>query len=368
MTHVAGHGPGPTTEEKTGMPDPRVQTAIDHWAPRFVQAGVDYNDFTRTTAAIDRWEDWLDGWDALGEQHAELAREAEAEGRNVTAGDAWLRAAVAWHFGKFVWVLDDARSAPVHRKSVDAFYAGQRLLGTGVERIEVPLDGASIVGNLRRPPGPAAPLVLLLPGLDSTKEEFFLLEEVFLRRGMATLSLDGPGQGESADALPIRPDYEVAVTAVLDALGGRDDVDHARVGAVGVSMGGYYAPRAAAFEPRVLAVVGISGPFNMGETWDDLPPMTRQTFMRKSHTSNDDEARARALELDLDGVLDRLEQPALFVTGDLDRIIPWESTRKQAEVAPKGRFELVQGGLHGVSNYPYLLRPMVGDWIREQIA
>ena len=352
------------------MSDARVQTAIDHWAPRFVQAGVDYNDFLRTTAGIERWEDWLDGWADLGDHHADLAREAEAAGRRVTAGDAWLRAAVAYHFGKFVWVLDDARSDPVHRKTVDAFYAGHRLLDTGVERIEIPLDGASVVGNLRRPQrdGAAPPLVLLIPGLDSTKEEFFLLEEHFLRRGMATFSLDGPGQGESADALPIRRDYEGAVSAVLDALAEREGVDLRRVGAVGVSMGGYYAPRAAAFEPRIRAVVGISGPFNMGELWDDLPPMTRETFMRKSHTTSDDEGRARALELDLDGVLDGLEVPALFVTGDLDRIIPAEQTRRQADVAPQGRFELVEGGLHGVSNFPYVLRPMVADWIREQIS
>ena len=350
--------------------DARVQTAIDHWAPRFVQAGVDYNDFLRTTAGIDRWEDWLDGWAALGDRHTQLARDAEAADRRVTAGEAWLRAAVAYHFGKFVWVLDDARSEPVHRKTVDAFYAGHRMLDTGVERIEVPVDGASVVGNLRRPGhgGAPAPLVLLIPGLDSTKEEFFLLEKHFLRRGMATFSLDGPGQGESADALPIRPDYEAAVTPVLDQLADRDGIDLTRVGAVGVSMGGYYAPRAAAFEPRILAVAGISGPFNMGQMWDDLPPMTRETFMRKSHTTTDDEARARALELDLDGVLDGLEAPALFVTGELDRIIPWEQTKQQADVAPRGRFELVEGGLHGVSNFPYVLRPLVADWIREQIA
>src|SRR3954465_14632329 len=86
-----------------GVPDARVQAAIDHWAPRFVQAGVDYNDFVRTTARIERWEDWLDGWCAVGDEHASLAREAEAARREQTAGEAWLRAAVAYHFGKFVW-------------------------------------------------------------------------------------------------------------------------------------------------------------------------------------------------------------------------------------------------------------------------
>jgi pimeloyl-ACP methyl ester carboxylesterase len=351
------------------VPDARVQAAVEHWAPRFVQAGVDFNDFERTVAKIERWEDWLDAWSAQGNAHAELAREAEGAGRRVTAGDAWLRAAVAYHFAKFVWVLDDARSAPVHRRSVDALYAGHRQLGTNLERLEFPLDGATIVGNLRRPEREGRPpLVLLLPGLDSTKEEFFQLETVFLRRGMATLSLDGPGQGEAADALPITPEYETAVTAALDGVAGRDDIDLDRVAAVGVSMGGYYAPRTAAYEPRVRAVVGISGPYNMGETWDDLPSLTRETFVRKSHSADEERGRARALELELDGALERLDVPALFVTGDQDRLIPWEQTRRQAEAAPQGRFELIQGGLHGVSNYPYLLRPLVADWTREQLG
>ena len=71
-------------------------------------------------------------------------------------------------------------------------------LDPDAERIEVPLDGGRVVGNLRRPAGEERPpLVLLMPGLDSTKEEFFRLENVFLDRGMATLSIDGPGQGES---------------------------------------------------------------------------------------------------------------------------------------------------------------------------
>ena len=110
--------------------------------------------------------------------------------------------------------------------------------------------------------------MLLVPGLDSTKEEFFRLENVFLDRGMATLSMDGPGQGESGYDLPIRADYDVAVTAVLDAIGGRNDLDLDRVGLLGVSLGGYYAPRVLAFEPRVKAGVGLSGPYRFSDIWD----------------------------------------------------------------------------------------------------
>ena len=222
------------------MPDARVQAAIDHWAPRFVQAGVDYNDFLATTARIETWEEWLDEWCATAGVHAALAREAEAEGRRRSAGEAWLRAAVCFHFAKFVWVLDAERSRAAADEAVAALRRAHELLDPTAERIEAPLDGSRLVANVRRPREvERPPLVILIAGLDSTKEEFFRPEEVFLARGLATASLDGPGQGEGGYGLPIRPDYEVGATALLDTLAGRDDIDLDRVGAFGVSLGGY---------------------------------------------------------------------------------------------------------------------------------
>jgi 2,6-dihydroxypseudooxynicotine hydrolase len=348
------------------VPDARVQAAIDHWAPRFIQAGVDYNDFARTTASVERWEDWLDAWCATGEEHAALAREAEEAGRVHTAGDAWLRAAVCFHFGKFVWVLDAERSRAAADRAVAAVLAAHRLLDPTAERVEAP---SGVVANLRRPPGAGRPpLALLIPGLDSTKEEFFRLENLFLDRGLATLSMDGPGQGECGYAQPMRHDYEVGVTAILDAVSVRDDLDLDRVGALGVSLGGYFAPRAAAFEPRVRAVAGISGPFCFGDLWDHLPELTRETFVYKSGATDAEDGRARAMKLDLDGALGQLRVPALFVTGKLDRLIPWESTQRQAEAAPHGEFVLFEEGNHVCANIPYKARPLVADWIAEQLA
>src|SRR5919106_1109759 len=244
------------------MPDARVQAAIDNWAPRMVSQGIDYNDFVRTTASIERWEEWLDAWCDTAELHLELAREAENAGRRLTAGEAFVRAALCFHFAKYVWVLDGERNRETTIRARDALYAAHRLLDPSAERLETAIaDGGVAIANLRRPPGAERPpLVILIPGLDSTKEEFFNFERVFLDRGLATLSLDGPGQGEAGFEAPIRHDYEVAVAAALDALAGRTDVDLDRVGAAGVSLGGYYAPRAAAFEPRLRAAAGVSGP------------------------------------------------------------------------------------------------------------
>jgi pimeloyl-ACP methyl ester carboxylesterase len=351
------------------MPDRRVQAAIAHWAPRFIAMGVDYNDFVRTTAAVERWGDWLSAWSALADEHLGLAREAEAAGRARSAGEAYLHAALCLHFGKFVWVLDPAAHRAATERSIQALYRAHAFLDPSAERIEASLDGAPLAGNLRRPGGVLRPpLIVLIPGLDSTKEEFFHHENAFLVRGMATLSMDGPGQGESGFGLSIRPDYEVAVAAMLDALAGRRDVDPGRIAAVGVSLGGYYAPRAAAFEPRIRAVAAISGPYDFAEHWDALPPLTREAFVVKSGARDEAEGRERAGALSLARVASRIRQPALYVAGGLDRIVPWEQTERAARETPNGSFVRFDHGSHVCSNIPYRYRPLVADWMAERLA
>jgi 2,6-dihydroxypseudooxynicotine hydrolase len=352
------------------VPDARVQAAIDNWAPRFTTNGVDPNDFRATTARIERWDEWLDAWTQTAETHLALAEEARAAGHDLTAGEGFVRAAVCLHFAKFVWVLDAERNRATTQRAIEALYAAHALLDPTAERVEAALDGGRIAGNLRRPRDvDKAPLVILIPGLDSTKEEFFHWEGVFLDRGMATLSLDGPGQGESGFALDIRPDYEVAVGAILDAVSarGQGDVDLERVGAVGVSLGGYYAPRAAAFEPRLRAVAGISGPYDFAANWDGLPSLTRETIQHHTGASSPDEARERAAALSLAGVAERIAQPCLVITGRHDRLIPWEDTKRIADEAQNAEWVLFDDGNHVCNNIPYKYRPLVGDWMAYRL-
>jgi 2,6-dihydroxypseudooxynicotine hydrolase len=350
------------------VPDARVQAAIDNWASRLIANGVDFNDFRRITSSLERWDDWLDAWVATADDHRSRAEAARDAGHDLTAGEAFIQAATAYHFAKFVWVMDAERNHAATRKAIDAMAAGHALLDPTAERVEVPFDGASLAGNLRRPAGlDRAPLVVLIPGLDSTKEEFFVWENVFLERGMATLSMDGPGQGESGFALDIRPDYEAAVGAMLDAVASRSDLDHDRVGAAGVSMGGYYAPRAAAFEPRIRAVAGISGPYDMSSNWDNLPSLTRETLRHHTGASSDDDARARAGELSLAGVAEKIAVPALILTGKLDRLIPWEDTKRIADEIPGSDWVVYDDGTHVCNNMPFRYRPLVGDWMADKL-
>ena len=350
-------------------PDHRVADAIAHWAPRFITNGVDYNDFVRVTRSVATWEEWLPAWVENARAHAERAREAESRGRTVTAGEAWNHAALSYHFAKFVWMLDMERYEEATRLAVEALRNAHRHLDPTAERIEIPFEGgARLVGNLRRPADDAAPLVLLFPGLDSTKEEFFGWENVFLARGLATFSLDGPGQGETGLSLPIYPNYEVAATAAIDALSSRDDVDLDRVGAAGVSLGGYYAPRAAAYEKRVKAVVGISGPFDFAANWDGMPEQTRETVCHHTGARSMEEGREKAGELNLYDAARLIDQPFLAITGRHDRLIPWEQTQRQADEAPRGEFVLYEDGNHVCNNIPYTYRPLVADWLHEKLG
>src|SRR5256714_5977763 len=182
------------------------------------------NDFQTVTGSVVTWEAWLPAWRANGDMHAGLARAAEEARRTRTAGEAWNRAALSYHFGKFVWMIDLDRYRENTFLAVEALRNAHRHLDPSAERLDVPYGAIAMAANLRRPAGAARPpLVLLLPGLDSTKEEFFAWENVFLTRGMATLSLDGPGQGETGLSTHIEPRYERPVTAGPHPLGGRAD-------------------------------------------------------------------------------------------------------------------------------------------------
>jgi dipeptidyl aminopeptidase/acylaminoacyl peptidase len=352
------------------MPDERVQAAVHNWAPRFTTQGVDYNDFAETTARIERWDDWCKEWCATGNMHAHLAQQAEQQGRTLTAGQAYISAALCYHFGKFMFQDHPQEYRAAGRQSIDSFARGLRLLDPSGERVEIPLDGATMVGTLRCPPGVDRPaLVLLLAGLDSTKEEFFYWEEVFLKRGLATLSLDGPGQGECGYETTIRPDYEAAVSALLDGLAARSDIDLRRVGAAGVSLGGYYAARALAYEPRMRAAVEICGPWNLAECWQSMNVLSRQAFQDHSGAKDAAEAQLNAAKLTLESAAPQIRKPLLVIHGKLDRLIPWEQALKIAGAAGKyAELALFDQGNHVCNNIPYIYRPLTADWLVEKLG
>ncbi len=352
------------------MSDPRVDAAIAHWAPRFIAQGIDYNDFIRTTDRIQRWADWCTEWQRTAADHEALARAAEARNSPLSAADAWVQAAMCHHFGKFVFFDDMDQLMSASAATAADFARAAPLLDPPAEPVRIPYAGTFLPGYLRRPPGvDGAPVVLLVAGLDSTKEEFHTFSGLFLRRGVATLAVDGPGQGEVEFELPIEPAFEKPVGAVLDWLATRTDVDSARVAAAGVSLGGYYAARAAAFEPRLTCAVAMGGPYAFAPNWDDLPVLSRQAFMVRSHSSNLEAARSRAAALSLEGVAERIRMPFLVVFGKQDRLIPYQhAERLYAEIGSADKqLEMYEDGNHVVNNIPYAYRPLVADWVADHL-
>jgi 2,6-dihydroxypseudooxynicotine hydrolase len=299
-----------------------------------------------------------------------MGREALARKQHVSAGEHLQRAGVYYHFAKFLFVHDLTQMHIAHMKAVECRTLALPHLRPAGERVEIPYEGKKLFGILRKPPGiMRPPIVVMACGLDSAKEETDAYEQPFLARGMATLAFDGPGQGEGEYDFAIRGDYEVAVKAVIDVVDTRNDVDVSRLGIWGVSLGGYYAPRAAAFEPRIKACIALAGPYDWGAAWDGLPEITREAFRVRSHCVTQADARRNAATLTLKDVATNITCPIFIVTGKLDRIIPWQHAELLAREV-KGPVELmiVEDGNHVANNRAYRWRAQAADWMAEQLA
>jgi len=348
----------------------RVHVAAHHWRPRFVANGIDVNDFDETVARTTEWRDWGPNWRAVGEVHEALGRDAEAHRRTISATEAYQRASWCFHLGKFLWFEDPAIHAELRDRSVAVYRKALPQLNPRGQRLEIPFEGHIIPGHLRRPHEVRRPpLVLIVPGLDSSKEEMFAIEEEFLRRGLATLSIDGPGQSENSVHFAIRPNWESVITPLIDDLEKRPlGVDLGRIGLMGISMGAIYGPRAAAYEKRLKAVVGLAGPYNLGDCWDALNPLTRGGYIFYTKSKDEAEAKQKAYTLNLEGVLDKVTQPLLVIHGARDRLFPPAQAERIAREAPNATLVMYPDGNHVCNNISYKYRPLMADWLKEKLA
>jgi dipeptidyl aminopeptidase/acylaminoacyl peptidase len=349
--------------------DPRVTSATAHWGARFVANGVSLTDFEEVTASIRSWDDWCRAWSGRAGDHEKLGRQALAEKKFVSAGEHLQRAGVYYHFAAFLFVHDQPQMKAAHMKAVECRRLALPHIRPAGERVEIPYEGKHLYGILRKPAGvERPPVVVMAMGLDSTKEETDAYEQPYLARGLATLAFDGPGQGEGQYDFAIRGDYEVPVKAVVDFVETRGDVDSSRIGMWGVSLGGYYAPRAAAFEKRIKACTALGGPFDWTAAWDGLPDLTREAFRVRSHCKTQDEARRNAATLSLVGVAGRITCPIYVMNGRLDRIVPCADAERLAREV-KGPVELliVEDGNHIANNRAWRWRPHAADWMAEKL-
>ncbi|HEX9431324.1 MAG TPA: alpha/beta fold hydrolase [Burkholderiales bacterium] len=346
--------------------DARVTSAISHWAPRFVSNGVLLADFEDVTGSLERWEEWCAAWSRRAAVHESLGRGELKEGHKLTAGEHLVRAGIYYHFAKFVFVQDLDQMRAAHMKAVECYRDGVALLKPYPgKRVAIPFEGKTIFGVLRG----SGPVLIMAPGLDSTKEELHAYEEPFLARGIATLAIDGPGQGEAEYDIPICGDYERAAKAVCDWIEERNDLDAKRIAIWGVSLGGYYSPRAAAYEKRIRACIALSGPFEWDKIWDGLPELTRETFRVRSHALTENEAREKAKALTMVEAAPQIRCPIFVVTGRQDRLVPATHAEQLARsVAGPVELMIVEDGGHNANNRPYRYRSRTADWLAAQFG
>ncbi|MGH3248937.1 MAG: alpha/beta hydrolase family protein, partial [Trebonia sp.] len=175
------------------------------------------------------------------------------------------------------------------------------------------------------------------------------------------------GQGEAEYELPIEPAYEKVATAVVEFLQDRAGLDADRIGLFGVSLGGYYAARAAAYEKRLRAVVALAGPYRFDLDWDELPAQTRATFQARSGAESEAEARTWAARLTLEEAAAHIDTPLLIVGGGRDTIVRAYQQERLAKEVKKAELVIYPDGTHGVTNRAYESRSRMADWLAARL-
>lgn len=197
------------------------------------------------------------------------------------------------------------------------------LLDPPLGRIEVPFGDTALPGYLRLPRNvEAPPCVILLGGLDSTKEEQFAFTSACAERGLATLSFDGPGQGEAFCSMKLAPAQFVAAgIAVFDFAETIAEIDPNRLAIMGRSMGGHFAPRIAAAEKRAKAVAVWGAMYHLRDH-ANLPPQALAGFRHATGLAARGDLEAFFAEMDLDGIATGIDQPLMIVHSGRDIITP----------------------------------------------
>jgi len=331
------------------------------------------------------YEAWKDGGDKL----IALAEADLAKGHKLSAGEKLGRAGLYYGIAERMQAHGFEQRLAMYQRSLALFAQGRALARENCERVEIPYGDAHLSALYVRAEnviGPA-PIVVVMNGLDSTKEmlQKSVMGTMFARRGLSALFVDQPGTGEALRLhnLPAVPETEVWASRIVDWLVQRPDVDAGRIGALGVSLGGYYCPRAVAFEPR----------FACGAVWGanhDWREVQQARLKREGENpvphywkhvqwvfgaKDIDDFLAKAEAMHLNGVLDRIHVPFLVTHGENDRQIPLKyahQTYEQLVNSPRRDlmiFTAREGGVeHSSLDNPHNAGNQIADWLAEQLG
>ena len=295
-------------------------------------------------------------WSEGAENLIDLAQDDLVRGRSLSASNKLMRAANYLITAERLQAHGSEGRMALYRKHLATFYQALGLGGTGAYRVTIPYEGKHLSGIFLPAEGVEGPQPVLVQvnGFDSTKEMRFMaqLPGMLAKRGIASLGLDQPGTGEALrlQGLTARHDSEHWATPVYEWLAARPDVDAQRIGMEGVSLGGYYAPRAVAFEPRFAC--GVS--WGANHDWRDVQKrrLEREGDFPVPHywshaawvfgAKDTDEFMQKAEHMHLDGVLDRIRVPYLVTHGKHDSQIPLKwAHRTYEQLVNSPRRELV---------------------------
>ncbi|HSA98670.1 MAG TPA: alpha/beta fold hydrolase [Candidatus Nitrosotenuis sp.] len=214
-------------------------------------------------------ERWINAWSDMGARLLERAEKAEKNGKLVSAADAYLRASTYYRFSLMCFAKpEDARMKEYVLTYKKCYAKYLEYSGYPGEVVKIPYENSFLPGYFYRSPvaKEKAPLLVITPGRDTFSEDTVWVYDSAIRRGIHCLIFDGPGQGAALrlDNLVFRPDWENVVCPVIDFGEKLPGVDPERIGSVGVSMGGFLAPRSAAFDKRIKICVADPGNLSWG--------------------------------------------------------------------------------------------------------
>jgi pimeloyl-ACP methyl ester carboxylesterase len=240
--------------------------------------GADFGETVTTAQRITSgdYDSWYDEWTATAQRVEDQARSQLGAGHRISAHDGLLRAATYYRTAEFYTrdVTPDPRGRASYERSVQCFQDAVALASPAVTPVNIPFEHMSLNGYLYQAHGAGAqvprPTLIMHNGFDGTAEELHTKEALAAQqRGYTVLTFDGPGQPgpRYRDGLTFRPDWETVVSAVIDWAVERPVVDPGRIALFGNSMGGELAPRAAAFESRIRALICIDGVYDIGQAF-----------------------------------------------------------------------------------------------------
>jgi 2,6-dihydroxypseudooxynicotine hydrolase len=347
-----------------------VEKAIDGGVHRFLADGVHYRDLMDIKAATPNWESWPKVWSQWAAETESRGEKALAGNAKATAAAEFARASVYYHYAQYLLYDNVPEKKRIHAQKIKAMARALPLLDPPMERVEIPFENAKMAAYFRLPKGVKnPPCVILLGGLDTTKEDFLTVNNLCIERGLATLAFDGPGQGETSFQMLWRKDFERSVSAVIDYLEMRPEIDKNRIGIIGRSMGGHYAPKAAALDKRIKAVVAWGAMYHL-RNLAEMPEHTRDSLVYVSGTKSVAEALDFFKSINLKGIAEKITQPLLVVHGGLDILTPMDNAVSMIEDAKgSGKVETLMwdDSIHCCHDRSHIVRPAVADFMARNL-